>query len=574
MNNKINIKEDDVLNLFNDSFTRLRYTDDKKGKYVYDNQINTAKEIIYQFYTEQNRWCLLFAEMQSGKSGTFFSVPYLISRNEIIKKKLRIDEDINNINVHLLTGMNETELINQFELDINGFTGMDLKKNVLHNSGMQNFLKKYNNQSLDKYDLLKIEKMRKNSLILIDESHYGSDKNQTLDKFLKNILKINPNGDNTELIRNNMYVVSISATPMAEFIQAELSEFKKKIIPLKNSEGYYGIVEMFNNNKVKGSFDLKSSFSINQMLDTYLNLKKDGYCIIRCSKTQKDKILDEVGKRLLNMGDPIFYDSSDKSYDQEINNILKEKPNKKTLIFIKGKLRAGKRLDYKKNVAMVHDTSVSKVDTTVQSLLGRFCGYGDINKDIEIYCDEISAKKYKRWVESGYDINKVPDKSKNVLSNRNKNLRIETLYHSKLFDVSNNFDIDYIMNKARKTKEDKIKVLELINDDDINKIIKDKILSIHYDIGSIFKVDQNKKNSSYKKQYEDVIKSGNFMGDIKEDKIREGQIIFSAAYEINTKNIVVSFGKVVESKTQTSEKSMYHESNKLSLLAQVDLENK
>ena len=111
MDNKINIKEDDVLNLFNDSFTRLRYTDDTKGKYVYDNQINTAKEIIYQFYTEQNRWCLLFAEMQSGKSGTFFSVPYLISRNDIIKKKLKIDEDINNINVHLLTGMNETELI-------------------------------------------------------------------------------------------------------------------------------------------------------------------------------------------------------------------------------------------------------------------------------------------------------------------------------------------------------------------------------------------------------------------------------------------------------------------------------
>ena len=285
-----------------------------------------------------------------------------------------------------------------------------------------------------------------------------------------------------------------------------------------------------------------------------------------------DKILDEVGKRFLNMGDPIFYDSSEKSYDQEINNILKEIPIKKTLIFIKGKLRAGKRLDYKNNVSMIHDTAISKVDTTVQSLLGRFCGYGDINKDLEIYCDELSAEKYKRWVESDYDINKVPDKSKNVLSNRNKNLRIETLSHSKLFDVSNNLEIDSIMNKTRKSKEDKIRVLELINDININEMLNNKILSIHYDIGSIFKVDQNKKNSSYKKQYEDVMKSGNFMGDIKEDKIKEGQIIFSAAYEINTKTIVVSFGKVVESKTQTSEKSMYHETNKLSTLAQVDLE--
>lgn len=79
-----NIMVDNSLfkDTFNECIQTTRRTNDIKDKwYVYDNQIETAKEIIYNFYSKQNRWCLLFAEMQSGKSGTFFSIPYIISRN-------------------------------------------------------------------------------------------------------------------------------------------------------------------------------------------------------------------------------------------------------------------------------------------------------------------------------------------------------------------------------------------------------------------------------------------------------------------------------------------------------------
>jgi len=565
--------ENNIKNLFDDAFRsyRLRRIDNPgllESKYVYDNQLEASKEIIYNFFTGK-RWSLLLAEMQSGKSGAFFSIPYIINENRTLVKKLNIDIFDGIINVWLLTGMMETELTNQFKGDIDSYTGMgeEIKSHVLDNNLLQKYLKNYQSNTLSYDEKRNIERMRKNSLILIDESHYGSNKKSSLDKFLKEIINISPNGENEFLVEKNIYIVSISATPMAETLESS----KKELVILKNSYSYYGISEMFKLNKIHDSYDLKDSKSINLMLDYINKINKIGFIIIRTTKSGIDKILIEINKKITDIDpNPIYYDSKHKD---TIDSILSRDINKKTIIFIKGKLRAGKQLKNKNKVIMIHDTANSNVDTTVQSLLGRFCGYNS-NKDVEIFCDKFSAEKYKNWVENGFILNKVPDKSKNVLSNRDKNLRIETLHHSKLFDVSNNFDIDCIMNKSRKTKEDKIKVLELINDDDINKIIKDKILSIHYDIGSIFKVDQNKKNSSYKKQYEDVIKSGNFMGDIKEDKIREGQIIFSAAYEINTKNIVVSFGKVVESKTQTSEKSMYHESNKLSLLAQVDLENK
>ena len=564
--------EENIKALFDEHIQNTRRVSDVVDKfYVFDNQIETAKEIIYNFYTtEKNRWNLLFAEMQSGKSGTFFSIPYIISRNNVLVKKLGIDMFESQINVFLLTGMNEKELISQFEKDIDGFTGMDITKNVLHNSEMRKFLSK-SEDTWNTSDKTVINRMRKNSLILIDESHYGSDKDQILDRFLKKILKINPNGDNQPLEENNIYVVSISATPMAEFINANLSDFKKKIIPLKNSTGYYGITNMFDNNKVFESYDLKDNFSVDSFLDKILNNKKIGYILVRCNTKQQHLIERRIGERIISdLARPIEYNQWSKSNildNQGINEILYDIPQKKTIIFLKGLLRAGKRVDTK-NIIMVHDTSVSNVDTTVQSLLGRCCGYSK-NQDIEIYCDKFSAEKYKNWIESGYDLKLVPDKSKNILSGGKKNSdneflpKIHTLYDP--IEFKSNETIDKLM-KVRKSKIDKINILKSLNNEIINKIIESGIFDKEYTIGSIFNVDKEKKNTSYKKQYSDVLNNKIFMGDYKPKENDEGKIVFSAAYEKNDKTILVSFGKVIKpSGVSTSEKSMYHETNNLKI---------
>lgn len=579
------IKEDRVRSLFDECISKVRLTDDKLSKYyVFDNQIETAKNIIYNFYLKSDRWCLLFAEMQSGKSGTFFSVPYIISRNDILINKLGIDMWGSEINVYLLTGMNEKELISQFETDISSFTGMDIKKNILHNAEMQKFLNREECDWLPS-DKMVIDRMRRNSLILIDESHYGSDKNQILDKFLKKILNINPNGDNDPLIKNNIYVVSISATPMAEFLNANVSEFKKKIVPLKNSEGYFGIVNIFENNQVFHSYDLKSNLSVDRFLDTVLSIKKNGYVLVRCTKKQQTAIENRIVERYINNLSLIDYFRNSKNTildNQGINDIVEQLPNKKTLIFLRGLLRAGKRLETK-NIIMMHDTSESRVDTSVQSLLGRCCGYKK-NKDILIYCDKISAEKYKNWVLSGYDMKSIPDKSKNILGK--SKLHIQTIRDPLEFDVSNNdFILKSLSEGASRGKrfDRNIEILKSLKSDVIDEILNTE----KYTIGTIFKVDINRhinwenggeKYTSYQKQYLDVITNKGFMGDYKPeqsiDKNRKsgitetdainleiGKIIFSAAFEINTKKLLVSFGKVVMNSVSPSEKSMYHHTN-------------
>jgi hypothetical protein len=545
--------------LFDEHISKTRLTDDKQSKcYVFDNQIQTAKDIIFNFWINQNRWCLLFAEMQSGKSGTFFSVPYIISRNSIIAKKLNIDMFEDEINVFLLTGMNEKELIEQFEKDIFGFTGMDIQKNVLHNSEMRKFLTN-DEKSWSTSDRNVISKMRKNSLILIDESHYGSDKTQILNKFLTKVLLINPNGDNDSLKRNNIYVVSISATPMAEFIEAKISDFKKKIVPLKNSNGYYGISEMFKNGKIKTSYDLKDDKSVDLFLYQVTNLKKNGYILVRCSAKQQSKIERRMALHMMSIS-TVDYNAYSRTLlldNMGINDLLDEKISNKKIIFLKGLLRAGKRVNTQ-NVIMVHDTSESKVDTTVQSLLGRCCGYGK-NTDIDIFCDKLSAEKYKNWIESGYDLNFVPDKSKNVSSSGIWNVRIESIHNP--IEITVPSSTKQILNIKRKSKVDKINILKSLNDPFINSIINFGSLDTDYTIGSIFNVDKMKNNSSYQKQYLDVVTNKIFMGDYKPKEEEVGKIIFSAAFEVNDNKIVVSFGKVIKPEVQTNVKSMYHESN-------------
>jgi len=209
---------------------------------------------------------------------------------------------------------------------------------------------------------------------------------------------------------------------------------------------------------------------------------------------------------------------------------------------------------------MVHDTAESKVDTTVQSLLGRCCGYGK-NQDIEIYCDYDSALKYKNWVESDYDLKLVPNKSKNIKGSND--VKIQTLHNPILFDVSNNIKVLEIMSKRKKNETEKIEVLQSLQNDVINAILLSGELNKHYDIGSIFKVNKNKENTSYKKQYLDVITNKTFMGDFKAEKEDLGKKIFSAAFEETEQKLVVSFGIVVENEVYVDSKSMYHETNKV-----------
>ena len=79
----------------------------------------------------------------------------------------------------------------------------------------------------------------------------------------------------------------------------------------------------------------------------------------------------------------VMFDQYDKRQMDDITNI---KPNNLTFIFVKNKWRASVTFD-KQYIISMHDVPKNgKVSVTLQSFLGRACGY-NANVKCSIYCD-------------------------------------------------------------------------------------------------------------------------------------------------------------------------------------------
>lgn len=375
----------------------MRAKDPTDSRYVHGNQLDAAQRVLWEWYSGSSRWVMLMAEMQSGKSGTFCSIPHILNKNPFINEKLGIATDRSNISFYLLTGMNDIDLMNQFTDDIKGYVDGAGEYSVLGNTQLRHLLKDLEGPNGRKG----LKKYQKDCLYIIDESHYGSDKEQVLHKFLSKVLGIDPSNVAKGLEENNLYILSVSATPMAESLgEDSLTPYKSKV-RLYNSAGYVGISELFEQSRVFKSHKLDDYKGMVSFMDEVGKIPdKVGYYIVRSTAKAYG-----YAKKFMNVNHSdwaiIPFDSGNNDKGTDINSILSDKPDKPTLIFIKGMLRAGKRMDCS-YIKMTWDTPSSASDTVAQSLLGRVCGYNK-PQDIRCYCDIQSAESYRQWVEGGFE---------------------------------------------------------------------------------------------------------------------------------------------------------------------------
>jgi hypothetical protein len=407
-------------------------------QYVYDNQIDCAKKGVSSFL-KGYRWLLLISPMQAGKSATYLSIAYIISNHVEILKTLNIYKCDDLINMFLLTGMSDTELKSQFVSDLS-IVSPNLDDRVLSNDDMQKFIKTPR-ENWTKKMIGIFDNISQNSLIFIDESHFGSSKDQILNKFLE-LLDIKQNGDILPLKEKNIRVVSISATGYAEHLSESTVENHKMKIILEPGEGYYGLSEMHRDGMLRQSKNLNNDKEIKEILDVIDSIDNVGYCIIRAyTDKQKNKILKIMSKYNF---DHILYDSTSKKDYPTIDEITKNKPLKKTIIFVKGMLRAGKVMGNKKNILLTHDTHRSQSDTTAQGLAGRVCGYVD-NRHILVYCDIEQAKHWIDWQNNGFDELNPETKGKDVVNSGSNGIKIIKLgiYKTNQGDVVKDFNSLY-----------------------------------------------------------------------------------------------------------------------------------
>ena len=394
------INIDEILKTPNDKF---RKTFSKKHGYLFDSQINTAKEVVASLArkTTRRNHVILAAKMQSGKTGVCNAVVNIISQTAI-QRYLAVDKYM------FITGMNDCGLKSQTLKRVEEQVIGANQENIY--SGLRS--KKYPGPKhfyvMKNSDLLKYEGDINNAVIFIDEAHYGSGDKNILSKFLYQ------QGidwkDTNDLIKRNIYIVSVSATPFDEIV-SDTKEVKS-IVELKPSKEYVGVSEYLYNGLVMDAEkdDIEEEGQIFDYInDAHQRMVDNGEAGVIIIRTRKFNIIEAdpyITKdfdiyEMYSSGSNIEYetfnemarDLIDKNeYNKKVSKMkassavvggLPKMYVKPLIVLIKGAFRAGITLDarLKDYIYMIYDYSL-KADTTAQALLGRLCGYRDKKADI------------------------------------------------------------------------------------------------------------------------------------------------------------------------------------------------
>jgi hypothetical protein len=338
----------------------------------FPNQIKAAQSIV-SYYMAGFMYCLLKACEQAGKTGTYHSViTYMFDRNMID-------------NVYIICGSSEIELLNQCIDDIEEWHSTAIYRDSIH---YPIFRQHFDNSTM----------ITRRSLIIVDETHLVQNTKQTLNKFL-NKHRLDMSGRTPFMVENEVYILSVDATPYAEesAIHYKMCN-EKKVVELENGDKYYGVKQYFENNKIDKTYNVEEKEG-EQKFRQLLQSQNKKFSLLRLQERNKqtEKIIQIAREENYNI---LYFDSKHMNKDVDICitkkdaydhyrkygkrvSSLEEQPTKNTLVIVDGRLRCGKRLP-KKHIGFVWEgMKQSKTDTIRQGLIGRMCGYiGDRLYDV------------------------------------------------------------------------------------------------------------------------------------------------------------------------------------------------
>jgi len=419
-----------------------------KTQTIFDNQIDAAKDILKSFTAHidnkededsaRNNHVILLAQMQGGKTGVCNSLVNIIEHGD---KKIKSYFGIEDY--YFITGMNDNGLHQQTVERCKN--EIDFLKHIDSNNLGAYLISKYRQNRKDEYhknvtnifvyknsDLKKNIKYIKNHkiencIIFIDESHYGSNENHILTDWLESN-NINWK-NNSDLKNRNIYIVSISATPLDEII-SDIADSKEKII-LKTTNNYCGVIDFLNQDMIRSAsnsdFNFDTKNKTYRIIDFIKNahskmINNKGIIFIRSSNRKEETITNnEYVKNNFNCihinskNGIIDYKSINLPFKllmgSDTNDLCNEIDKKPIIYLIKGAFRAGHTLDIniKEHTYMIYDYSINGCETTLQGLFGRFCGYRNkFSSNTIMYVNTNHIDEYYNWVISNFQNDETP----------------------------------------------------------------------------------------------------------------------------------------------------------------------
>jgi hypothetical protein len=491
----------------NNNFRRGQVRTDPS--YIFERQINTAKEVVKVLCDtkERTNHVFLVAKMQSGKTGTCNAIINIINKTQI-KDEMNVSKFI------FVSGMNDCGLKRQ--------TITRLKEQVIDSDEKDKFF------VLKNSDLLSFDRKLDNSVIIIDESHYGSNENNVLTEFLtKNGIDWK---NQSVLEERNIYIISVSATPFSELVSDKLCS--KNVITLKTDGSYVGVTEYMSCGNIEqaNADDISSKKIFKYIKDALKRMSYDGIYGIVFIRTRKFGIIEndpyvngkfDIIEMCSDSSSNIQYDKTNKLIDDLIETNIKNNESRENggelikakplLILVKGAYRAGITIppQFKDYIYMIYDFA-QKSETTAQALLGRMCGYRDINAKIEttkFYVNKKFADMYCAWEKNFEDRDLIP-------FNKNKWVWVDGSYDG--LDVKigskprgnfaiplNNNEIEWLY-KFLRNKKNKLSAMEKI----FPLILRNRGIKMKYDY--MMEVIMGGKNnyaySSQTKRFENFTK--------------------------------------------------------------------
>lgn len=362
---------------------RINFSLSPNQRMIHTNQITAAQEIT-DAYRDGENYVVMRAQMQSGKTGAFMIVGAELIRSGHIERFVVISANNDADLKAQLKNPDDfwTKDYIRYLLDIHGIDVYD----ALDLSG----------QIKSKFscycgsDLKKIHTVTEKTLFIWDESHHGQSKGQSMDKFFKT-LGLQPDGSRAS---NEHLMLSVSATPFSEIIDNDRMEQEKCVVTFLPGEGYFGVKQMMEH-------ECLQEFHERMIPSLIYGLKHDpNHCagFIR-SRSIKNANIEESVKRECQQHGVHFILYDQNCTETTIEEIMST--TTPTCIFVKSRLGMGKCLPGKEKIQWIVETNDSKLDTALQGLLGRVCGYESSGSGahIKVYLPSSVLRKIR---DSGY----------------------------------------------------------------------------------------------------------------------------------------------------------------------------
>ena len=306
---------------------------------------DTVTKALNHFKT--NSFVSLVAQMQSGKTGTYLALAKAILKSALVAK------------VVIFSGNSETLLRDQTQERVDQDDYLNDKTKVVWGS-----------------ELLKyIPDLDTPTLYVWDESHCAQSDDSRVDKFCLKCGICPAGGPSLPGVK----CLSVSATPFSEVIDATEDDTQKLVIFQKTPAAYYGIKQMLETNRIDSYADyaVKMDSLVKRLSRSavpkvgVIRLREDGKGVNKLAVLRQICEKYQISFEL--------YDAH--SDDDSLMAAIETQPTESNIVVVKSKLCMGKTIKDKRHVMWCLETAkTSNADTTLQGLLGRFCGYDNPSK--------------------------------------------------------------------------------------------------------------------------------------------------------------------------------------------------